>query len=102
MLSFATKQQKPFSFIDAGCGNGWVVRTVSQNSMCIKAEVIDGSDKMIEKAKSIDPTHRYNCADLMTWNPNEKVDLVHSIEVFYYLDNPKELIQKISNQWLNT
>jgi hypothetical protein len=26
MLSFATKQQKPFSFIDAGCGNGWVVR----------------------------------------------------------------------------
>jgi trans-aconitate methyltransferase len=57
---------------------------------------------MIKKAKSIDPTFNYSCADLMTWNPNEKVDLVHSMEVFYYLDNPKELIQKISNQWLNT
>ena len=101
ILSFATKQQKPFSFIDAGCGNGWVVRTVSQNPICINAEGIDGSDKMIEKAKSIDPTHRYSCADLMTWNPMEKVDLVHSMEVFYYLENPKELIQKISNQWLN-
>ena len=101
MLSFATKQQKPFSFIDAGCGNGWVVRKVSENPMCIKAEGIDGSDKMIKKAKSIDPKHRYSCADLMTWNPKEKVDLVHSMEVFYYLDNPKEIIQKISNQWLN-
>ena len=51
------------------------------NPMCIKAEGIDGSDKMIEKAKSIDPTHRYSCADLMTWNPMKKGS-VHS-EAYY-------------------
>ena len=29
-------QSKPFSFIDAGCGNGWVVRKVKSNPHCKK------------------------------------------------------------------
>ena len=28
MIAFATKELKNFSFIDAGCGNGWVVRNI--------------------------------------------------------------------------
>ena len=28
MLEYALKNKKNFSFIDAGCGNGWVVRLV--------------------------------------------------------------------------
>ena len=33
LLSLALKGQKQFSFIDAGCGNGWVVRQVAKLSL---------------------------------------------------------------------
>jgi len=100
MLSFAFKKETPFSFIDAGCGNGWVVRQVLQNPLCQKAIGIDGSQKMIHKAKKIDPNSSYLCADLMHWTPDTRVDIVHSMEVFYYLENPKKLIQNIFKSWL--
>ena len=101
MLDFALKnQQTPFSFIDAGCGNGWVVRKVTELPNCYAALGVDGSEKMIQKAKKIDPSRAYYCADLTSWTPESKVDLVHSMEVFYYLNDPKIIIQRIFNDWL--
>jgi trans-aconitate methyltransferase len=101
MLSFALKQNNSFSFIDAGCGNGWVVKKVGENQLCNDAVGVDGSDKMIEKARTLDPSGSYVCADLMSWCPEKPVDIVHSMEVFYYLENPKELIKQIFESWLN-
>lgn len=101
MLDFALKnQQTPFSFIDAGCGNGWVIRKVAELPNCSAALGVDGSEKMIQKAKKIDPSRAYYCADLTSWTPESKVDLVHSMEVFYYLNDPKIIIQRIFNDWL--
>ena len=54
MLEFAYKNLKNFSFIDAGCGNGWVVRKVSKNKECSDSIGVDGSSKMIDKAISLD------------------------------------------------
>ena len=101
MLGFATKELDRFSFIDAGCGNGWVVRMVAAMETCQLAMGVDGSDSMIEKAFSIDPEGNYQVGDLINWNPNQKVDLVHSMEVFYYLPDPGAVIQRIYDQWLN-
>ena len=42
---------KPFTFLDIGCGNGWVVRKISQLSNCRRAIGIDKSRIMIKKAK---------------------------------------------------
>ncbi|MDG1652922.1 MAG: class I SAM-dependent methyltransferase [Flavobacteriaceae bacterium] len=100
MLSFALQNETPFSFIDAGCGNGWVVRSVAEHPMCQNAMGVDGSKKMIDKANKIDPNATYTCANLMQWSPEKKVDLVHSMEVFYYMENPKKLIQFIYEKWL--
>ena len=72
MLDFAIKDKLPFSFIDAGCGNGWVVRKVSKISNCTQAVGIDGSEKMILKARKIDPKLNYYCADIMSWAPKKK------------------------------
>ena len=102
MLDFSLKDQtNPFSFIDAGCGNGWVVRMVGQYSLCKSATGVDGAQSMIEKAESFDSDHTYHCSDLLDWAPHEKVDLVHSMEVFYYFANPNLLIQHITDKWLN-
>lgn len=101
MLTFALKHNNSFSFIDAGCGNGWVVKKVGENQLCNYAVGVDGSDKMIEKARTLDPSGSYVCADLMSWYPEKPVDIVHSMEVFYYLENPKKLIKQIFDSWLN-
>lgn len=100
MLGVALEGLQNFDFIDAGCGNGWVVRKVSKRAQCGSATGVDGAQKMIEKAKAIDTNNTYVCVDLMDWQPQTPVDLVHSMEVFYYLPQPDQLIQNIYKHWL--
>ena len=40
----------PFSFLDVGCGNGWVVRKMSTLNQCTHTIGIDGAKSMIQKA----------------------------------------------------
>ena len=101
MLDYVlNKLPKAFTFIDAGCGNGWVVRKVGDKNSCEKAIGIDGSKSMIEKAKSLDKQNDYYCKNLMNWTPSQKVDCVFSMEVFYYVEKPNLLIDNIFSNWL--
>ena len=93
-------QTDPFSIIDAGCGNGWVVRKVNNHPLCLKAIGVDGSKEMIDKARSLDSEGTYFYSDLMDWSPKEKVNFVHSMEVLYYLREPEKLITHILENWL--
>ena len=100
MVEYSTSALEKFSFIDAGCGNGWLVRNLSNDSRCIKAVGIDGSRRMIKKAKELDGKNEYVCSDLLNWKPGEKVNLVVSMEVFYYFENPEKLIHHIYENWI--
>ena len=42
---------KPFTFLDVGCGNGWVIRKIAKEEKCKKAIGIDKSKKMIVQSK---------------------------------------------------
>jgi trans-aconitate methyltransferase len=94
-------QTSPFSIIDAGCGNGWVIRKISGHSLCERAIGVDGALEMIEKARSFDGDGQYFHSDLLEWVPNEKVDYVHSMEVLYYFKQPDQLILHIVENWMN-
>ena len=94
------KPNKQFSFIDAGCGNGWVIRKVNVNDLCSYSVGVDGSKNMIDKAEKIDPTGSYVCSDLMQWKPKEKVDYAHSMEVLYYFEDPSMVLKHIYDFWL--
>ena len=84
-----------------GCGNGLVVRKVAKNPLCSRAVGIDGAEKMISNAKSLSKdSTEYILADIDTFHSVEKYDVIHSMEVLYYLNNPKEVIKKISEDWL--
>ena len=37
-----------FTFLDIGCGNGWVVRKISQKSSCIKANASASTNSEIK------------------------------------------------------
>ena len=103
MLGFALKGvSNSFAFIDAGCGNGWVVQKMGKHDLCQNAIGVDGSESMINKARSTDTNNSYYCSDLMDWIPDHKVDLVHSMEVFYYVKAPFGLIGHIYSNWLNS
>ncbi|RAH14097.1 MAG: nodulation protein S NodS [Methanobacteriota archaeon] len=90
-----------FAAVDVGCGNGWVCRKLSQNQKCKKIVGIDGSEKMIIKAKEIDPEGNYIHAKLPHWKPQEKFDLIHSMEFLYYLKDPLKMLKDFFNFWLN-
>ena len=94
------EQSKPFSFIDAGCGNGWAVREMLKNPLCLNAVGVDGAIEMIGRAKKTDPNGNYIYKDLMEWEPKALVDIVHSMEVIYYFNDPKKLILHIKDKWL--
>jgi len=77
---------KPFSFLDIGCGNGWVVRKIAQLSKCKKAVGIDKSKNMIKRAvaKKVSNKEEYCCTSLESWRYTGKFDIIFSMESLYY------------------
>ena len=86
---------KPFHFLDIGCGNGWVVRKASKLKNCKLAEGVDGAPEMIKKAILNDKKNNYYIADIENWNPIKKYDIIFSMETFYYFKNPKQIINNL-------
>ena len=105
MIDFALEERtnigKNFSFLDLGCGNGWVVRNVLKNELCDLAVGIDGAKQMIANAKKRGGNAKYIYEDINFFDSSDKYDLIHSMEVLYYLDDPTEIIKSISDSWLN-
>ncbi len=104
MLDFALQERtnigKNFSFLDLGCGNGWVARNVSKNSLCAEAVGIDGAEQMIINAKKIGGQVNYILADINSYISPMKFDLIHSMEVLYYLDDPASKVKGLCDHWL--
>ena len=76
---------KSFSFLDIGCGNGWVVRKIAELPKCKKAMGIDKSKNMIKRAvsKRTSKKEKYACTDLESWNHAGKFDIIFSMESLY-------------------
>jgi len=106
MTRFALKERSEigsnFSFLDLGCGNGWVVRDIAKNNFCDRAVGIDGADQMIQAAISRGGDEEYLTADINKYNSPTKYDLIHSMEVLYYLEDPANVVRKIASSWLNS
>ena len=104
MLDFALKERhrinNEFTFLDLGCGNGWVVRRIVDDPLCSKAQGIDGANQMIANAKARGNNEDYILANIHDYKPKEKYDLIHSMEVLYYLEDPESILNKIFSSWL--
>ena len=68
MLNFAYHERcklgEKFSFLDLGCGNGWVVRQVAENGLCKRAVGVDGAQQMIFNADSMEIVDAWHKAGL--------------------------------------
>ena len=86
-----------FRFLDIGCGNGWVVRKMSQKNSCIKSIGIDKSKMMIKNAKSkiLSEKESYFVTELESWNTTEKFDVIFSMESLYYSVPMESALEKV-------
>ena len=88
---------KPFTFLDVGCGNGWVVRKIVKENNCKKAIGIDISKKMIIQAKKKQGNKKeeFFHTDVESWNYRGKFNFIFSMESLYYADSIEVALEKI-------
>lgn len=86
----------PFSFLDVGCGNGWVVRQTAARHMCTRAVGIDKSSEMIKRAYTMStlPIEEYHAVSLEEWDA-APFDVVFSMEALYYSPSVQTALSKI-------
>ncbi len=88
---------KPFTFLDVGCGNGWVVRNIAKGNNCKKSIGIDISKKMIIQAKKKldNKKEEFFHTDVELWDYKGKFDFIFSMESLYYADSIEIALEKI-------
>jgi ubiquinone/menaquinone biosynthesis C-methylase UbiE len=88
---------KPFTFLDVGCGNGWVVRKIATEKNCKKAIGIDKSKKMIiqSKKKKNSKKEEFIHTDIESMKYKGKFDFIFSMESLYYADSIEMALEKI-------
>ncbi len=88
---------KPFSFLDVGCGNGWVVRKIAKEHYCKKAIGIDKSKNMILQANTKKKTikEKYIHKNIESFKHQTKFDIIFSMESLYYVNSIEIALEKI-------
>jgi ubiquinone/menaquinone biosynthesis C-methylase UbiE len=89
--------EKPFSFLDVGCGNGWVVRRIAEENNCKRAVGIDKSKNMILQANTKKKTNKekYIHKNIESLKYQSKFDFIFSMESLYYVDSIEIALAKI-------
>ncbi len=89
--------EKSFTFLDVGCGNGWVVRKITKEKSCKKAIGIDKSKKMIIQAKKKIENEKeaFFHTDIESMKHGGKFDFIFSMESLYYADSINAALEKI-------
>ena len=88
---------KPFSFLDVGCGNGWVVRYIAANKEhCTRASGIDISPTMIDRAQEMQEVslEEYHVMAIEEWDTSP-FDLIFSMESIYYTTSMPRAISQV-------
>ena len=97
--AFARASAGRFTFLDVGCGNGWVVRTVAGRPGCVRSVGIDKSREMIRSAKR-NPQNtgkeEYFCADVDGWRYRGRgFDCALAMESIYYAESTESALRSI-------
>lgn len=89
--------KEQFTFLDVGCGNGWVVRKIANEKNCKKVIGIDKSKKMIIQSKKMKTggKEEYIHTDIESMKDKIKFDFVFSMESLYYVDSIEIALKKI-------
>ncbi len=88
---------RPFTFLDVGCGNGWLLREIQKEKNCKKAIGIDTSKKMIIQARKKSSSNKrgFFHTNVESWRYSGRFDFIFSMESLYYVDSIEIALEKI-------
>ena len=96
---------RPFTAVDAGCGNGWATRKLALEAGCKFVKGVDAAACMVDRAEVLSASGygkvSFEIADISTWVPDAKVQLVNLSEVLYFCDDPRAVLEHICGHWLS-
>ena len=89
--------ESPFTFLDIGCGNGWVIRKIAEQKECRKAVGIDKSKNMIKQAcrKKTSKKENFFQADIESWKYRGRFDFIFAMESLYYVESVENSLRRI-------
>src|SRR5436305_13764777 len=79
--------EAPRLIYDLGCGAGNVTRFIAERWPAAKIVGIDGSAEMLGKAKTDLPQIEWQEADLATWRPARKPDVMNSNAALHWIED---------------
>ena len=91
------KLTEHFTFLDIGCGNGWLLREISKSINCKNSIGIDNSSQMIENAsnKKKSKKENYIVGDILTYDFKMRFDYIFSMESLYYIVPMEKILHVI-------
>jgi trans-aconitate 2-methyltransferase len=85
----------PRSAIDLGCGPGNSTELIAARYPDAKVEGMDSDENMLATARKRLPGYGFFKADLTTWLPDEKADLLYSNAVFQWVPGQLEILKRL-------
>jgi trans-aconitate 2-methyltransferase len=84
--------QRPRLVVDLGCGPGNSTELLVERFSQSEVVGVDSSPDMLRKARERLPTCKFIEADIATWTPEERTDLLFANAAFQWVpDHPREL-----------
>ena len=96
-LSRLKTESDSFTFLDLGCGNGWVADQISKKNNCSFSMGVDGAENMILNAKNRQSEAVFCLEDLNSFETDKKFDLIYCINVFEHINDWKHFLYKVGN-----
>ncbi len=91
--------ERPRTIVDLGCGAGNVTRLLAERWPDARIIGVDNSAEMLEKARAEtgnDARFQFITADLATWEPEARVDLVYSNAALQWLRGHDVLFPRVA------
>ncbi|MFA6022054.1 MAG: methyltransferase domain-containing protein [Rhodospirillales bacterium] len=88
-------REAPPRVVDLGCGTGNVTRLLAARWPQARIEGIDSSSEMLCAASEQASTITWSQADVGTWSPEDKVDVLFSNAALHWLDDHHRLLPRL-------
>jgi SAM-dependent methyltransferase len=89
--------------LDVGCGAGWLINSAAYHHKC-RATGIDFNSVAVERAREVagflNIASHFEVADLFTYHPTERFDVVTSVGVLHHTDDCSRGIRRLAQTFV--